>query len=642
MGNLASTHSMAYRPDIDGLRAFAILSVLVFHAFPDLLPGGFVGVDVFFVISGYLISGIMFRELSGGRFRFSSFYARRVKRIFPALILVLCASFSVGWWLLFDDEFKQLSDHVMRAAAFLSNFALLKESGYFDNAAETKPLLHLWSLAIEEQFYLLWPLAVWGLWRIRSQRGLLMLLLWSASLIWNLHEAQHHPAKDFYSPLTRFWELLSGAMLAYWIHVRGTGRLPAWTGSDATRSTLGMLCLFVSLGLIDSSRTFPGAWAMLPVLGAVLTISASCKSWWSSVLSHRWAVWIGAISYPLYLWHWPILSYLRIVEGATPSAPMRAAGAAASVVLAIATYLWIEKPLRFGPPLRYKTAGLSLTLVATGLGGYFAHAAEGVPSRSVMDPRHVNYPGDIGHDSFHEHFRAHLKPCADEEIQNSAGDWLGIVRCFQSKSDTKIDMLLLGDSHAEHLLFGMSEQLPDLNIAFYGKGALPMLSSPEYELIFDHVLKDRNIKTVLVTAMWGSRVKERPSGATVSRELEQTLSALIASGKKVYLIDDTPQFPFDPQRCKLRRPLTQSTKCDMPAADYRRRQDSYMPILEAARKSLPEVGWISLETLLCNESSCSMAPRSEVLFRDNNHLNIPGSRDAAKLILRQAPELAEL
>jgi peptidoglycan/LPS O-acetylase OafA/YrhL len=642
MGKLISTHSIAYRPDIDGLRAFAVLSVLVFHAFPDLLPGGFVGVDVFFVISGYLISGIMFRELSEGRFNFSSFYARRVKRIFPALILVLAVSFAVGWSLLFDDELKQLGDHLMRAAAFLSNFALLKESGYFDNAAETKPLLHLWSLAIEEQFYLLWPVVVWGLWRIRSRRGLLMLLLWAASLSWNLIEARHHPARDFYSPLTRFWELLSGALLAYWTHTRGADRLPAWTGTDASRGILGMLALLASLALIDPSRAFPGAWALLPVLGATLTISASGHSWWNHrILSHRWTVWIGVISYPLYLWHWPILSYLRIVEGGTPAAGLRAAGMAASVALAIATYAWIEKPLRFGPPLRYRTAGLSLMLITIGIVGYFVQKAEGVPSRSVMAPEHVNYPGDIGHDGFHAHYGANLKPCADEEIQKNTGSWKGTVRCFQSKSDQKIDMLLLGDSHAEHLMLGLAEQLPHHNIAFYGRGALPTLGSPEYRMIFDHVLRDPRIKVVLVTARWETRLKEKADQAMAEKELTSTLRALLASGKQVYLIDDTPSFPFDPQRCKLRRPLSQSTQCDMPAADYRKRQDGYLQVLTAAKKSLPEVGWISLDTLLCDNSKCSMAPRDEVLLRDSHHLNIPGSREAATLILRQAPELAK-
>lgn len=184
---MSAQSSADYRADIDGLRAFAVMSVVVFHAFPSLLPGGFVGVDVFFVISGFLISGIMFNALQAGTFTFSDFYARRVKRIFPALTLVLLASFAFAWFVLFNDELKQLGNHMLRAAVFLSNFILWHESGYFDNAAETKPLLHLWSLGIEEQFYIVWPVVVWALWRCKTWRAPLMVAVAVGSFAWNIY-----------------------------------------------------------------------------------------------------------------------------------------------------------------------------------------------------------------------------------------------------------------------------------------------------------------------------------------------------------------------------------------------------------------------------------------------------------------------
>jgi peptidoglycan/LPS O-acetylase OafA/YrhL len=643
MTQVSIQHGLPYRADIDGLRAFAVLSVLIFHAFPEALPGGFVGVDVFFVISGFLISGIMFRELSQQRFSFADFYARRVKRIFPALVLVLGVTFVVGWWLLFDDEFKQLGNHLLRAPLFLSNFVLLKESGYFDNAAETKPLLHLWSLAIEEQFYLLWPLIVWGLWRIRSRRGLLIALLWAASMLWNLYDAQHLPARDFYSPLSRFWELLSGAALSYWIHSSASGKLPEWAGSDEVRGNLGLLLLLASIVLIDNSRTFPGAWALLPVLGAALTISAAGGSWWCRRLSHRWAVWIGTISYPLYLWHWSILSYLRIVEGATPAPELRAAGALASVLLAMVTYYWIEKPIRFGPKPRFKTAALVAVMFCIGLAGQLVVKAEGYPGRAVATPDRVIKTGDIGHDSFHEHYQTYLHPCADQAIQKDSGAWKGIVRCFQSKPGPEIDLLLLGDSHAEHLMLGLAERLPAINIAFYGKGALPLTSSKEYSLIFDHVFKDSNIQAVIVTSWWAGRWNERQSSSErIKDELIETVQALMASGKKVYLAGDTPQFPFDPQRCKFKRPLASGSLCEMSAAENHRQQQTYVQTLTAVREALPQTGWIDLGGLLCSEKFCSMALGEQILFRDSHHLNVPGSRYAAGLLLALAPELATL
>ena len=207
---------LPYRPDIDGLRAFAVTSVVIFHAFPNLIPGGFVGVDVFFVISGFLISGIIFREIESSSFSFLDFYARRIKRIFPALITVLVSAYAFGWFFLFSDDFRRLGAHIFRATLFLSNLLLMREAGYFDNAAETKPLLHLWSLAIEEQFYLAWPLIVWVFWRVKALRFPLIALLTLSSLVWNIYQSQVDLTRDFYSPLTRFWELSAGAWLAFY------------------------------------------------------------------------------------------------------------------------------------------------------------------------------------------------------------------------------------------------------------------------------------------------------------------------------------------------------------------------------------------------------------------------------------------
>lgn len=214
-----------YRPDIDGLRAIAVLSVLGFHAFPDVFPSGFIGVDIFFVISGYLISSIIFENLDHGSFSFAQFYGRRIKRIFPALTVVLLSCLVFGWFGLLADEFKQLGKHIAAGAAFVSNFALWQESGYFNNAAETKPLLHLWSLAIEEQFYIFWPLLVWLTWKPKGTNNPLFLPLCLglliASFAFNLYQVRIDPTATFYSPSSRTWELLAGVLLAY-MHVRPT------------------------------------------------------------------------------------------------------------------------------------------------------------------------------------------------------------------------------------------------------------------------------------------------------------------------------------------------------------------------------------------------------------------------------------
>jgi len=206
-----------YRADIDGLRALAVIAVIGFHAFPQAVPGGFIGVDLFFVISGFLISTILYENLIAHSFSFTDFYARRIRRIFPALMVVLASAYAIGWFVLLPDEYAQLGKHIAGGAGFIENFLLWHESGYFDNAAETKPLLHLWSLGIEEQFYIVWPILLWLAYRARLNLLSLTILIGGASFILNLWGTQvsPNPVATFYSPQTRFWELLMGAVLAY-------------------------------------------------------------------------------------------------------------------------------------------------------------------------------------------------------------------------------------------------------------------------------------------------------------------------------------------------------------------------------------------------------------------------------------------
>ena len=358
-----------YRPDIDGLRAIAVLSVVAFHAFPSWVKGGFIGVDVFFVISGYLISTIIFENLDKGTFSFYEFYSRRIRRIFPALLLVLIACFAFGWFALLADEYKQLGKHIAAGAGFLSNFILWNEAGYFDNSAETKPLLHLWSLGIEEQFYIVWPLLLWFAWKRKFNLLSITVVVVVASFILNLKGVKQDMVATFYSPQTRFWELLSGSFLAWFTLYKKdafTGiksKIDVWLSrivcsekQDNDGRTLSNVISFVGLFLllygfwrINKELSYPGKWALVPVLGAVLIITAGSKAWVNrTILSNKLAVWFGLISFPLYLWHWPILSFARIVESEVPSRNIRIAAVVLSIALAWLTYKLVERPIRFG------------------------------------------------------------------------------------------------------------------------------------------------------------------------------------------------------------------------------------------------------------------------------------------------------
>jgi peptidoglycan/LPS O-acetylase OafA/YrhL len=291
-----------YRADIDGLRAVDVLAVLGFHAFPKGLGGGFAGVDVFFVVSGFLISGILLEALDGGSFSFTGFYIRRIRRIFPALLLVLLACLALGWWALLVPEYRQLGLHTAGGAGFAANLLLWCESGYFDNAAETKPLLHLWSLGIEEQYYIVWPLLLWAAWKTRFNGLVLVIALAAASFALNVGGIAADPVGSFYSPLTRAWELLAGSVLAWYQHRRPPAEFNGASKSVArgVLSVLGLALIALGLALLDKTRPFPGWWALLPVAGTLLVIAAGPQAWANrALLSRRGLVAVGLISYPL-------------------------------------------------------------------------------------------------------------------------------------------------------------------------------------------------------------------------------------------------------------------------------------------------------------------------------------------------------
>jgi len=339
-------HDGSYRPDIDGLRALAVALVVAFHYAPGRLSGGFVGVDVFFVISGFLITAIVARGLADGGFSYREFYARRLRRLCPALIPVLLATAALGWLLLTLEEKAALGRHVAGGAVFLSNVLLWRESGPFDAADEAKPLLHLWSLGVEAQFYLLWPTALALIWRAGRHRLALIAALAAASCFANIVFAGLYPYASFYLPLTRLWELLAGALLA----LGGFDVLRR--ASPAVREALsafGLSLILAAAVLFDGSAPYPGWRALLPVAGALCVIAAGPQTWLNRRLfGNRAAVAVGLISYPLYLWHWPLLCFalIHMPQGSQDTTLAKLAAASLSFVAAIATYRFLELPMR--------------------------------------------------------------------------------------------------------------------------------------------------------------------------------------------------------------------------------------------------------------------------------------------------------
>ena len=392
-----------YRPDIDGLRAIAVLAVVTFHAFPEFVGGGFIGVDIFFVISGYLISTIIFENLEKGIFSFSEFYARRIRRIFPSLLVVIVACFVFGWFELLADEFKQLGKHIAAGTGFISNFVFWSEAGYFDNSADTKPLLHLWSLGIEEQFYITWPILIWLSWRYKLNFPLIALTVGFVSFALSVKGVRNDAVATFYSPQTRFWELIIGSLLAWCAIEKNRGMIAnskrpisAWISYVFYNEKQGVkndiavnffsiagLCMLIGgfWGLTKETR-FPGEFALVPVFGSALIIAAGPHAYINrTLLANKIAVWFGLISFPLYLWHWPLLAFARIVKSETPSLNIRLTVVVLAVVLAWLTYTFVERPLRFGGYKKTKVSALTVLIIVFGCLGYNVHERDGLPFR---------------------------------------------------------------------------------------------------------------------------------------------------------------------------------------------------------------------------------------------------------------------
>ena len=438
-----------YRADIDGLRAIAVLSVLIFHAFPEWLSGGFVGVDVFFIISGYLISTIIFQNIDEKHFSFLEFYSRRINRIFPALFIVLLFSYAFGWLNLLADDFAQLGKHIAGGAGFISNLVLWNESGYFDKAAELKPLLHLWSLGIEEQFYFVWPLFIW--WIARWPKKVLpaIAIIGLISFALNGMNINANPVATFYSPQTRFWELLIGAVLAYGTVHHSVVLQKIKPALRSAFSALGLALILLAALILNQKSAFPGWWALMPTLGAAFIIGSGATAWCNKhILSNKVLVWFGLISFPLYLWHWPLLAFARLQEGETPSVFMRAALVLISITLAWLTYRFVERPIRFNTSYRtHKNIALIFLMILIGYLGYNCFDRKGIAFR------HKFFMKEISGYTFDKVAEQRQRTCFLMDIGDDVTNFS--KQCIHD--DRPYKLVLWGDSHGGSIYPGFSE-----------------------------------------------------------------------------------------------------------------------------------------------------------------------------------------
>jgi peptidoglycan/LPS O-acetylase OafA/YrhL len=679
---------LAYRPDVDGLRAVAVLAVLGFHASPRLVPGGFVGVDVFFVVSGYLISGLLFREFSErDRFDAADFYARRIRRIFPALMVMLAGCLAIGWLVLVQSEFAQLESHTAAASAFFSNFALWRESGYFDRSSEVKPLLHLWSLGIEEQFYLFWPPLAYWCWKRRINMLSLIVVIIAASLLLNIVLVGKYAVATFYLPHSRIWELLTGALLAF-VHQfrservdaavhrlvfasprhadpRVVANLKAGAGISLLavaifgfaksieypglwRGIVPLHAFASGLGL-DAGMVYPGWWAAVPVLGTMLMIAAGPLAFVNRrILSARPLVYLGLMSYPLYLWHWPLLAFVRITESGHPSRGLRAAAIALSFVLAWLTFVVVERPIRRRVSRATPWRVVALASILCAIGGAAAIAA-GAGRPTSRTPVFATAIDDI--------FASPRFDANCNRLFPTTGEY-----CQQYAESPKVTTALIGDSHAEAFLHGIGARLTARgeNVVHLGESGCPPLLDIERispgttdtcganRSVLEFVANNPDLARVVMafrgtTDITGTgfapverdmRITVRiagtslPAGESIRIGLARTVEYLAARGKVVWLLLQVPELDFQVDEC-AGRPFsfehTVRTPCGVAASIVRARQAPYRAVVEDVRQHVPALHVFDPLPYLCDQEFCFAMRNGELLYRDSDHLSRAGS-----------------
>jgi peptidoglycan/LPS O-acetylase OafA/YrhL len=632
-------HTFGNRRDIDGLRALAVVPVVLFHYGFAGFSGGFVGVDVFFVISGFLITSIISRGISAGRFSFVDFWARRARRIIPALSLVLAASLLVGWIVLPPHDYSQLGRAVRYQAMFISNILFMRQDGYFNPASDFKPLLHTWSLSVEEQYYIVFPLLMVLLIRyLRHWRwALFALLLVSFSL--NAWSIRSNPDSAFFLLPMRAWELLCGAMLA--VLPATAPRLRPWVYQSV--SLAGLLAILIAVIGFDRSTVFPGWAALLPVLGATALIWANgqAPTLAGRLLGTPILVAVGLISYSLYLWHWPILVYANAASIDGMQCQEALLWIALSVALAWLSWRFVERPFREKRLLTGRKpvlVGAALCMLVLGMAGQAIRQADGVPQR-------LSGPA-MQYAQAREWQRGQM----DCLLQRESPDLKTVCRFGGSTASAPVQ-LVWGDSHAAALKPAVEEDAVRFAIPVWLtslSGCLPILgieSRPQCQAFNQQTLaliQQQRVRDVVLAARWSLYLYGEEDGDQehmmyrdesraaaeqhLADNLRATVARLRAAGARVWLFKEVPlqrkgTIAKLSSLAMIGRP---TVRVGRPLDEHHARQHFIDTLFAELAANDPQVHVLDPAPLLCNQGICKAQLDGYSQYKDENHLSDQG------------------
>jgi peptidoglycan/LPS O-acetylase OafA/YrhL len=654
-----------YRPDIDGLRALAVLPVILFHA-NFFFPGGFIGVDVFFVISGYLITQIIERELKVHRFSVLVFYQRRIRRIFPALFVMFAVSTLIAYFVLLPLELKNYGKSLGASSAFSSNVLFYRWSGYFGPISEYTPLLHTWTLSVEEQFYLCWPLLLGALgipaaskWKVPASVFVLC-----GALILSAHWVNSNPKAAFYLLPSRAWELALGALLSFPVVSRLLARLPRTVASVASLAGICLLCITVTT--YSKMTPFPGFAALPPCLGAALIIAAGegGPSIGGRILSLRPLVWIGLISYSLYLWHWPILVFGPLIANRELNAVERGNLIVLTFIVAWLSWRFVESPFRNAHGVRsgsrtWVIGGLGTSAVFVAVGAVL-FMRDGLPARRPEV------------DSFLKEVTADEKslqesPCLARKASLPRAE--GCLLGAPSPASPQYEVALWGDSHATQLAPVLNEIGQTLGVTIReitkagcapipGVRLLPVnewtVECPAFnDAALKALLAEKHVRVVVLASRWdvfvdgdtlltfdGARPSFKDSRQLFISSLRKLLTALVESGRQVVLVGEVPLPPSELITCIARarfrhldengcainksRSPTQTGYPNRPVVDTEYLVNQ--ALLEAVLHLESGVQIVHPYEHLCGDQGCKVQANGRLLYMDNTHLSYNGAR----------------
>ena len=639
-------HAGMYRPDIDGLRAVAVLAVILFHINPHWLPGGFVGVDVFFVISGYLITGIVAKELQEGRFTIKAFYERRIRRILPALWALLLVCLPISFWLMLPADAEAMAKSAMWSILAMANVYFWREvtTDYFAPQSAQMPFLHLWSLGVEEQFYVLWPLALmvtWTLWRRRPRAlaaALAVALVCCSTLFAEWLIAAQEIRFAYYMLPARAGELAVGAALALaWPQLAELVR--SWRVFGDGAAVLGWGLLVVSVFWLSEHEPFPGWRALLPTLGAVSLIAAGhvgLGSFWLRPLCHPASIWLGRCSYSAYLWHWPVLAWWRYLWW-QPGGGEGLGLLALILLLAGVSQRWIEEPARRDSGSWGRTLSLYFLMPVALLGVMALMIARGERWGLPLYPA-AQLQGWAELENFTRPVH-HLDWVCQQHVLNAKT--LTDPSCEFGGGNESTQVMLLGDSHAAQFapLIRSAAEIQGVRVRSVALGSCPALPGPLAGVVSDSRLaaceegmrqvlaRAEDFRLLIIGGAWAGYAQRDPR---VWERLEAHLYSLTARGHQVWLLPRVPEVRGYDAACSAKRlRVGDWLRCPTTLPQTEPNDDTNDRLAQVAGR-VPGVHFLPLRPGLCREAHCPVADaQGHFLYSDGSHLSVYGAQQLA-------------